>query len=145
VAAGSVPELVAAVRNPGAETVAMPMVVVPVPPGFGADRDSLDQLRRSGEVSKVEDLGSSIAIYLLELAPGQRVRLRYRLEARAECDVLQRPAVAYAYYSPEVRGQSASRRLGGGAPRAAQPPGDDKVATMPTRSRHTSPAQPVRW
>ena len=108
---GRTAALTARVRNPGAEAIAMPTVVVPVPPGFRADGASLRALRAVRGVSKVEDHGDSIAIYLLDLDPDEEVRLPYGLEATAAVDVLQRPAQAYAYYTPDVRGQSAPRRL----------------------------------
>jgi hypothetical protein len=62
-------------------------------------------------VSRAEDRGSEIALYMKELAAGSIVRLPYRLEATAVCDVLQLPARAYAYYSPELNGSSAAHRL----------------------------------
>jgi hypothetical protein len=57
------------------------------------------------------DQGHELHIYLSALRPGERLSFPYRLEAHAACDVLQRPAQAYAYYGPEVRGQSGSTRL----------------------------------
>jgi hypothetical protein len=117
-----------------------------VPPGVGADPDSLDRLRRTRAVSKVEDLGDSIAVYLTELRPGQRVSLPYALEVRAEVDVLQRPAVAYAYYTPELRGSSAGARLHSGTRAAREPPPAPRPATpapaQPTR--HRSPSATAR-
>ncbi|HUS67921.1 MAG TPA: MG2 domain-containing protein [Kofleriaceae bacterium] len=113
---GRTTTLTARVRNPGAEAIAMPTVVVPVPPGFRADAASLRSLRAVQGVSKVEDHGDSLAVYLLDLDPDEEVRLPYRLEATAAVDVLQRPAQAYAYYTPDVRGQSAPRRLRSRAP-----------------------------
>jgi hypothetical protein len=116
IAVGHLADLEVSVRNPGREAVAMPTVIAPVPPGFRADRDSLERLVSGKVVARFEDQGSEIYLYLTRLAPGERVELPYRLEATAECSVAQRPAQAYAYYSPELRGASAAARLRG-APR----------------------------
>ncbi len=92
--------------NPGTEAIAMPTVIVPVPPGFQAAPNVSGQ-----GVASTEDVGSALHIYLTELAPGATVELRYKLRAGAECDVMQRPIEAYAYYDPTVRGSSAPQRL----------------------------------
>jgi hypothetical protein len=86
-------------------------VMVPVPPGFRADRASLEALVRRGVIDRHADQGSELHFYLSALAPGAKVTLPYQLEATAECDVAQRAAHAYAYYSPEVFGTSAATRL----------------------------------
>lgn len=100
------------VSNPGKERVAMPTVVLPVPPGFRADASSFQRLaHRRNLIMKWEDLGTEVHVYLTALEPGQLATLEYELEAVAVCDVTQRPAEAYAYYSPEVRGSSAGGRL----------------------------------
>ncbi|HLU66460.1 MAG TPA: MG2 domain-containing protein [Kofleriaceae bacterium] len=138
-------EMLAIVRNPGREAVAMPTAVIPVPPGFAADPDSLDRLRRAAAIAKVEDLGGSIAVYLTELAPGAEVAMRYALEARAACDVLQRPAAAHAYYSPEVRGQSAPLRLRAGAGGAVKARAARGGAAASSRLARRSPARAVWW
>jgi hypothetical protein len=95
------------VANPGDATVAMPTVIVPVPPGFVAGDDAVDALKKLAGVARVEDLGSELRVYLRKLDPGETVTLRYGLEATAACRVTQRPAQAYAYYSPAIRGISA--------------------------------------
>ncbi len=145
---GGVVKLRAAVRNPGGDAVAMPTVVLPVPPGFTVAPGAVRRLRAIGGVSRVEDHGDSLAVYLLELAPGQRITLPYELDAQADCDVLQRPALAYAYYTPDRRGTSKARRL------RATPSGEaaPTIAAIASRSasahegeRHQSPAASVWW
>ena len=148
VAVGGVVPMRATVENPGSEAVAMPTVILPVPPGFTVTAGTSKNLARVAGVSKVEDHGDSLAVYLLELAPGQRVALRYQLDAQADCDVLQRPAVAYAYYAPDRRGTSRALRL-----RAS--PGGATAPTLAARARrtaraheslrHRSPAAAVWW
>ena len=144
---GGVVALRATVRNPGNEAVAMPTVILPVPPGFTIAPGAAKRLRAIPGVSKVEDHGDSLSVYLLELAPGQRVTLPYQLDAQADCDVLQRPAVAYAYYTPDRRGTSKALRL-----RATPTGAAAAVAVVAKRSAsahegfdHQSPAASVWW
>jgi hypothetical protein len=99
--------------NPGKRAIAMPTVVVPIPPGFAVEADSLASLVKQNVIEKYSDLGSEIHIYLSKLAPGAKLALPYRLVADAEVDVLQRPARAYAYYTPSVSGSSEALRLTG--------------------------------
>ncbi len=108
---GEATPLALTLTNPSKEAIAMPTVVIPVPPGFSADTDSLDALVKRDAIEKYSDLGSEIHLYLTSLAPRTMIRLPYQVIAGAEVDVLQRPARAYAYYSPEVAGSSATLRL----------------------------------
>ena len=103
--------LTVAVANPGPKAVAMPTLVIPVPPGFAAVRPSLERLVGRTPVTRFEDLGDRIHLYLGGLEPGAGVVLPYALEAVAPCDVAQAPAQAYAYYQPGVRGSSDALRL----------------------------------
>ena len=103
--------LTASIENLTAAPVAMPMAVLPIPPGFSADPSAIAALEHTAGVSRVEDRGDSLAVYLVDLAPRARVELAYRLDANAECTVLLRPATAYAFYSPELRGRSSSGQL----------------------------------
>ncbi len=109
--AGSTLAMTVAVANPGAEAVRMPTLVVPVPPGFAADRASLERLVATTSVARFEALGDQINLYLTELGPRDGLVLPYALEATSPCEVFQAPAQAYAYYAPDVRGASAPLRL----------------------------------
>jgi alpha-2-macroglobulin-like protein len=111
IALGSPASFTATIENLTAESIAMPTAVLPIPPGFSADPSSLAALEHVSGISRVEDHGDSIAVYLLDLAPHGRVDLAYRLDTNAECNVLLRPATAYAFYSPELRGRSAATRV----------------------------------
>ncbi len=104
-------QLVLTVENKTSESVPMPMIVVPMPPGFTANAQGLRHLVNRGRIAKFQDQGSEIQIYLTELAAEAKVVLPYSLTATAVCSVTQRPAYAYAYYDPEVRGSSAGLRL----------------------------------
>jgi hypothetical protein len=85
--------------------------VAPVPPGFRPTRASLAALKDRGLVTRADDMGSEIHLYRESLGPGETVELSWELEAVAPCDVTQRGATAYAYYSPEQRGTSGNLRL----------------------------------
>jgi hypothetical protein len=111
VALGGRASFTAALENLTREAIAMPTAVLPIPPGFAADPASIARLREQAGVARVEDRGDAIVVYLLDLAPRGRVELAYRLDAHAACSVLQRPATAYAFYSPELRGRSDAHRL----------------------------------
>ena len=145
---GEVVALRATVHNPGNRAVAMPTVILPVPPGFTIEAGVAKRLAQVSGVSKVEDHGDSLAVYLLELAPRQRVTLPYQLDAQADCDVLQRPALAYAYYTPDQRGSSKALRL-----RATPTGATGRVVASLARTRtaahegsgHQSPAAAVWW
>ena len=128
----------ATIKNLTREPVAMPTAVLPIPPGFAADPASVARLRRTPGISRVEDQGDSLVVYLLDLAAGAAIDLRYQLDAQAECSVLQRPASAYAFYTPELRGHSSAQRL---TVRRGAPTG--RTATAP--DHHRSPPRPVWW
>lgn len=98
-------------ENPDTKVIAMPTVVIPVPPGFRADPRSLTALQRIDAVQRAEDQGSEIHVYLSRLDGKTALDLPYRLEATAACEVTQRSVQAYAYYNPETRGSSAEHRL----------------------------------
>lgn len=101
----------ATVHNPGQDRVAMPTVVVPVPPGFRASAASLKALEAAKLVTRADDQGSEIHLYQERLDAGATVKLAWELEATAPCDVTQRGARAYAYYAPDIRGTSPNLRL----------------------------------
>jgi hypothetical protein len=103
---GGVVPLAVRVSNPGREPVPMPTVVVPVPPGFRAGRSALKALVEQHLVSRFEDHGGEVHLYMERLAAGDSRSLGLEWEVMAECKVLQRPAVAYAYYDPATRGSS---------------------------------------
>lgn len=108
---GALAAMKVGVLNAEAEAVAAPTVLLPVPPGFAPDRASLEALVGTRGVSRYEDLGDRVALYLDGLDPGAAVVMDYQLEATTPADVLQRPAVAYAYYDPSKRGSSEPVRL----------------------------------
>ena len=97
--------------NPGATAIAMPMVIVPVPPGFRVSPASLAALTRSRKVARAEDQGSELRLYLDQLPPHRTVIFPLAWEATTVATVTQRPAQAYAYYAPETRAASAALTL----------------------------------
>ncbi len=99
------------VENVSAAAVPWPTAVVPIPPGFRAPIEGLDQLTRSGAIERYETLGDRLHLYLRKLEPGASRSLQYSLVAEASADVLQRGALGYAYYNPDIRGISGDFRL----------------------------------
>jgi hypothetical protein len=116
VAVGERAELAVTLRNPRRE-VAMPTVVLPVPPGFRGDVDSLEARMRRHGVARFTDQGREIHLYLTSLPAGAELTLPIVLEATAACRVLLRPTEVYADYDPTVRGASGAAML---AARAAR-------------------------
>jgi A-macroglobulin TED domain/MG2 domain/Alpha-2-macroglobulin family len=132
---GGVVPLAVRVSNPGREPVPMPTVVVPVPPGFRAGRSALKALVEQHLVSRFEDHGGEVHLYLERLDGGASRSLGLEWEVMAECKVLQRPAVAYAYYAPATRGSSGVLTLeatSASGARAALPGAERAVATAAT-------------
>jgi len=99
------------VANPGKDAIAMPTIVVPIPPGFLVEDERLQRLVKSRALSKVENQGSELHLYLSSLASKASARFEIPLRAESVCDVMLHPATAYAYYDPAVRGASESLRL----------------------------------
>ena len=96
------------ITNPGKDEVVMPTAVIPVPPGFRFVSTTRPACRRvEGRERRVRGPG------LLQEARrrASRSSITYELEAEATCEVTQRGIEAYAYYSPEIRGNSAPLRL----------------------------------
>jgi len=94
------------VRNRGARLVRLPLVSIPLPPGFTVDEDRLVGLARRPEVEKVQRVGDRALLYLSALGAGKSLHYKVHLESRHPLKVQARPAVVYEYYRPENRAQS---------------------------------------
>lgn len=114
------------IANPGTTAIAMPTIEVPTPPGFRVDET---RFRPQG-VARAEDQGDRVIFYLERLAPGEERVIAWHLQALAEADVLHRPATAFAYYDPDIRGRSAAARVRIEAPK--------RVALAPAGPRLTA-------
>jgi A-macroglobulin TED domain/Alpha-2-macroglobulin family/MG2 domain/A-macroglobulin receptor binding domain/Alpha-2-macroglobulin bait region domain/Macroglobulin domain MG3 len=99
------------VRNRGARRVRLPLVSIPLPPGFTVDEDRLVALAGHHGVEKVQRVGDRALLYLDALTKGQSRHYTLHLESRQPLRVQARPAVVYEYYRPENRAQSRVKRL----------------------------------
>ena len=104
-------ELEVHVRNRGSRRVRLPLVSIPLPPGFSVDEDRLVALAGRREVEKVQRVGDRALLYLSALRPGQSRTYKVHLESRLPLRVQARPAVIYEYYRPENRARSRPWRL----------------------------------
>jgi hypothetical protein len=100
-----------AVSNPGEEGVAMPTVTLEVPAGFVVNEAALQRQRGSGGLQQVEVFGSRVNLYFDKVGSKQALIVPLEVEAKTAVDVAMRPAEAFAYYDPEVRGRSDQLRL----------------------------------
>jgi uncharacterized protein YfaS (alpha-2-macroglobulin family) len=92
---------------------AAPMVIVdlPIPGGFVIDPGELDELVGSRQIAKYQITARKAIVYLRRLAPGESLRLRYRLRATMPVQVAVPDAQAYEYYDPDSRGRGGASRL----------------------------------
>ncbi|MBV7327316.1 hypothetical protein KFU94_03475 [Chloroflexi bacterium TSY] len=86
-------------RRPG-----MVLVQVGIPPGFTALQPDLDELVASRLVNRYELKRRKVLFYLSGLAPKRAHTFGFGLLARTPGVVLSSPAIAYPYYTPEIRG-----------------------------------------
>jgi type II secretory pathway pseudopilin PulG len=101
----------AVVKNASAEALPMVLVDLPIPPGFDVDSSAIARLVAAGKVEKFQVNPRSVIVYLRSLAPASELQIAYSLRATVVAKVASRPAVAYEYYAPEHRAQSAGWEL----------------------------------
>lgn len=100
------------VHNPGEAPIHLPTAVLELPPGFTLDVPSLRQLARAGgRLDHVEVFGRRVELYFDALPGGGAALVPLTLTATHEAEVTMRPAEAFAYYDPELRGLSDPLRL----------------------------------
>jgi uncharacterized protein YfaS (alpha-2-macroglobulin family) len=85
----------------------MVMLALGVPPGFEVDAGSVGALVASGKVGKFTLTGKELLLYVDRLPTRETVALSYRLKALFPVKVKAPSSVAYLYYQPEVRTESA--------------------------------------
>ena len=100
-----------AVSNPGEKGVAMPTVTLEVPAGFAVNEAALQRQRGSGGLQQVEVFGNRVNLYFDKVDAKQALMVPLEVVANTAVDVAMRPAEAFAYYDPEVRGRSDQLRL----------------------------------
>jgi uncharacterized protein YfaS (alpha-2-macroglobulin family) len=98
----------ATVRNglPGAAN--MVMVDLGIPPGFDLLTEDLQDMQgkragaRSGRLEKFNVTATQAILYFDSIAPGDTLKLKFRLRAKYPIRAQTFPSQAYEYYSPEV-------------------------------------------
>jgi hypothetical protein len=98
----------AAVRNNLTKTADMVMIDLGIPPGFDLLSEDLQDYqeksagRASGRLEKFSQTATQAMLYFNAIAPGETVRLTFRLRAKYPIRVRTFPSRAYEYYDPEV-------------------------------------------
>jgi hypothetical protein len=89
----------------------MVVLDLPVPAGFAADADDFRSLVDAGQIAKFQVTPRSVIVYLRGLAVDVNLKLSYRLRATMPVVTTTNSAVAYEYYTPEHRAESARMSL----------------------------------
>ena len=98
----------ATVRNNLGKTANMVMVDLGIPPGFDLLSEDLQDYQekssnmRSGRLQKFSLTATQAILYFDSFAPGDTVRLSFRLRAKYPIRARTFPSRAYEYYQPEV-------------------------------------------
>lgn len=101
--AGEAVKLTLVLQNHGKRAVAMPLVSLPLPPGFDLAPDAIERLVAGSLVSKVQQRGSRLVLYLERLEAGAKHSLALSLRPRFPLTVQARQPLIYEYYRPENR------------------------------------------
>jgi hypothetical protein len=109
--AGESVALSVTLRNHGKRTVQMPMVRVPLPPGFDLGPQVIEQLVARSLASKIEQRGNNLLIYLERLQPGRRHELPLTLRSRFPLTAQLAPPSVYEYYRPQNRAAGQPQRI----------------------------------
>jgi hypothetical protein len=93
----------------GNEPARMPLVEVAIPPAFEAETYDLDKLvaDATSHVRRYTVERGKVTLYLVELAQDQPLTLDLPLRALRPARVVAPSSVAYLYYEPEVRSETA--------------------------------------
>ncbi len=98
----------ATVRNNLTKTANMVMIDLGIPPGFDLLSEDLQDYReksagrRSGRLEKFSMTATQAILYFNSIAPGDTVRLSFRLRAKYPIRAQTFPSRAYEYYDPDV-------------------------------------------
>lgn len=82
-----------------------------VPAGFAVNEAKLHGQRGTGGLKQVEVFGNRVNLYFDRVGSKQALIVPVEVVANTAVDVAMRPAEAFAYYDPEVRGRSDPIRL----------------------------------
>ncbi|MCE9637018.1 MAG: hypothetical protein K8T90_15040 [Planctomycetes bacterium] len=96
------------IRNVGVHPVEMPIVVIPLPAGFSAERGALRAKDLSNEIARTEIDAERVVIYLRTLAPGASIAFNLPVTPRLRGRITAAPAEARPYYEPDATWRAAS-------------------------------------
>jgi hypothetical protein len=100
----------AVVENRSTEELPMVVLDLPIPAGFAVETEGFERLREKGQIAKYQVTPTSVIVYLRSLGTEQLV-LNYTLRATVPVKTTTGPAIAYEYYSPEIRSESGMSNL----------------------------------
>ena len=98
----------ATVKNNLSKTANMVMVDLGIPPGFDLLSEDLQAYqeksagRKSGRLEKFSLTATQAILYFNSIAPGDTVKLKFRLRAKYPIRARTFPSRAYEYYDPDV-------------------------------------------
>lgn len=95
------------ITNNASARAEMVLVDLGVPPGFDVLRDDFQVYIDQGLISRVDTTGRQILVYLYGIDAGQTTRFSYRMQAGEPLRAQSPPSVAYLYYEPGMRAESA--------------------------------------
>ncbi|QDU97461.1 alpha-2-macroglobulin family protein [Lignipirellula cremea] len=108
----------ATIVNRQERTAPMVILDLPIPGGFRIEPEELDELVGSGLIAKYQITPRQAIVYLRQLAPGEKLELRYRLQAMQPVKVSAPAGQVYEYYNPQLRNQGGAAMLEAVAPEA---------------------------
>ncbi len=107
VKAGEMTTATVKLRWKGATAASMPLVEIAIPPGFTPETDKLDTLAKEHAVQRYAIERGKVVLYLVKLEEGKPLELDIPFRASRAGSVTAPASVAYLYYEPEVRTETA--------------------------------------
>jgi uncharacterized protein YfaS (alpha-2-macroglobulin family) len=102
----------AVVRNNLAKNANMVMVDLGIPPGFDLLSEDLQTyLEKSGRLQKFSLTATQAILYFTSFAPGETLKLSYRLRAKYPIRAQTFPSKVYEYYEPEINAVARPQQL----------------------------------
>ncbi|MFO0741427.1 MAG: alpha-2-macroglobulin family protein [Labilithrix sp.] len=108
IAPGSTTLLKARLTWSGKLPAVMPLVEIPIPPSFDVETDDLEALLKDPDgIQRYTVGGGKITLYVTAIRADKPLTVGVRLRALRSAKVVAPASVAYLYYEPEVRTESA--------------------------------------
>lgn len=101
----------ATIVNQMPEAAPMVMLDLPIPAGFNVQTEDFAKMVAKGQIAKFQVTPRSVVVYLLRLAPQQKLELHYHLQATMPVKLQAPGGLVYEYYDRQKRGTSPSVAL----------------------------------